>query len=488
MSRVLTAMILALAQPQWSCGGPGPTTSMPPATLPRAAPVRASDSCEPAQLPEPSPANGPVAIYSNTTQVESLAGRDHTLWVATRGGLEEYDLSKRTRVAKYTTLAGLPSLFIESVTLNALRLPVVTTANKRCTLHGPTRRFACVSHSNASRPRSSSENAERIEGAPITARFESSDGREWLGTAGLGVWERYSGHLRRLTPTQQLVSNHIVAIAEWKESMYWASFDAGLGRSRAGQFSTAPLETRLLNDVIATPNALYVAASDGLYMSRDGEQFIRDSRVTERFISDLAYDARRDVLYATSTNSLWELALGSEKIAPRVIYLPGGSRSLQAVDVSQDGTVFLATEDRGVLRRDKKRKFTSFDRLAGYPSSWATDVLALDATSALFGSLRHGVYMVGRELHGTVAAPSPWILFLGRDSQRPARFFVGTQGGAALIEPGTHRELRGLPNPCVHAIARSVSGLWVGTEGGLAQYRAEVSVEPGDEGSFASSP
>jgi ligand-binding sensor domain-containing protein len=316
-----------------------------------------------------------------------------------------------------------------------------------------------------------SESSERIEGVAATAHYRASDGREWVGTAGLGVWERQAGQLRRLTPTDQIVSNHVVAIAEWKQAVYVASFDRGLGRLSQGRFTAMPLEAHLLNDVIATPSTLFVAASDGLYKTEDGEHFRRDTRVTERFISDLAYNAQSNTLYATATSSLWELAVDAPAKSVRVVYLPGGSRSVQAVDVSPEGTVFLATEDRGVLRRDGKRRFTNFDRLAGYPSSWATDVLAVDAQSALFGSLHHGVFTVGSVSPLPVAAPSPWILFLGRDPDRSGRVFVGTQGGASLVDGVSRRTLDGLPNPCVHTIAKLSSGLWVGTEGGLAQYR-----------------
>jgi len=338
-------------------------------------------------------------------------------------------------------------------------------------MYGPTRRFACVNHSSAM-PRLPTSNAtEQIEGSAVTARYQSPDGREWFGTAGLGVWERKANQLRRLTPTQQLVGNHIVAIAEWKQTVYLANFDGGLGRLGRGQFAETVLDSHMLNDVIATPNALYVAASDGLYESLDGEHFRRETRLTEPFVSDLAYDPQRHVLYATATNSLWELRLGTAKQPPQSTYLPGGSHSLQAVDVSADGTVYLATEDRGVLRRDGKHRFASFDRLTGYPSSWATDVLAIDNGSALFGSLNQGVFAIGSSLPNGFTAPNPWVLFLGRDTLDPARLFIGTQGGASLISPNHRSDLQGLPNPCVHAITRLSSGLWVGTEGGLAQYR-----------------
>jgi ligand-binding sensor domain-containing protein len=471
----------------------------------------------------PAAPDGPVAIHSNTTQVQAMAGSRETLWVATRGGLEQYDLSRRERVALYSSRDGLPSLVIEDVALQPDGWPVVTTPAHRCALRVASRRFACAPHARSVAPAAGRDAARalarapirttarataravepdtaralrgrvvapltehatergdvaatpgaaivRIEGSAVTAHYRSPDGRDWYGTAGLGVWERAAGQWRRLTPTQQIASNHVVAIAEWNLATYFATFDRGLSRFANGRFSSVALGPTFLNDIVATPKALYVATSEGLYVSADGEHFRRDTRVTEGFVTDLAYAAAQDILYATATNSLWEVPLGAAQSHVRSLYLPGGSRSVQAVDVSQDGSVYLATEDRGVMRRAGKRRFELFDRLSGAPTSWATDVLAIDATTALFGSLRHGAFTTGNQ-QKYVPSPDPWILFLGRDSLEPQRIFVGTQGGAAIIDGSTMRTLAELPNPCVHVMARLSTGLWVGTEGGLGQYR-----------------
>ncbi len=423
----------------------------------------------PLDAPVPPSAKAPSAIFSSTSYVESMAAHGNTLWVATRGGLEEYDLSLRTRANTYSTRDGLPSLLIESVTVATNGLPTLTTTHHQCTMHGPSRRFSCTSR-QASAPSARSSNSGRIEGVPVNARWTGADGSEWLGTAGLGLWVRTKGVLRRLTPTDQIASNHVVAICEWNQSSWFATFDGGLSRLRDGRFTQVSLGPQMLNDVVGTDAGLFVATTEGLYFSLDGEVFRRESRVTERFINDLAYDARRHMLYATATNSLWELSVDEPRAVPRVTYQPGGSRSLQAVDISPEGTLFLASEDRGVMRREGRKRFVGFDRLAGYPSSWAIDVLALGGKSALVGSLRHGVFPLDGKNPITTEI-DPWILFLGRDARDPESIFVGTQGGALLVEAAGPRVLVGLPNPCVHTIARLSSGLWVGTEGGLAQYR-----------------
>ncbi len=60
-------------------------------------------------------ADSPSAIYSNTTQVRSMASDGETLWVATSGGLEQYDVASHERLATFSTNEGLPSLKVDAV-------------------------------------------------------------------------------------------------------------------------------------------------------------------------------------------------------------------------------------------------------------------------------------------------------------------------------------------------------------------------------------
>lgn len=433
-------------------------------------------------------ASKPRAIFSNTTYVRALAASGGKVWAATTGGLEVFDVQKRTRSYVYTTNDGLPSLAVDSVKVTDHDVVVVSTSEHDCALAGGNQRFVC-SRRPTSTPQSelwrvssyervdverSSNGAikanDQIEGANVTSRILLGGGREWLGTAGRGVWERTTGGLTRVTPVAQIAGNHVVAVTEWQQSTWFATFDRGLSVLRDDRFQDVPLEPRMLNDVLGTNEGLFVATSEGLFRSEDGQRFERDVRVAEKAITDLAYDQSTHVLYAAATNSLWEIDLGKPRKYPRSTYQPGGTRSLQAVDVSPDGTVFLATEDRGVLRRDAHKRYTAFDRLAGYASSWVIDVLALDEQAALGGTLRHGVFSTdGHERVGDEF--DAWVLFLGRDVHDASTVFVGTQEGAGLVQNGKIRTLEGLPNGCVHTLVRASDGIWVGTEGGLALYR-----------------
>ncbi|MBN1606837.1 MAG: hypothetical protein JW940_09390 [Polyangiaceae bacterium] len=436
--------------------------------------IESAQAKEPDAPPLPS---APRQIYANTTEVESMALDGTSLWVATRGGLERYDTRSLERAAYYSTLDGLVSLFINSVQVGPGGAVTILSGKQQCVLspNQKPRRFACSPKSGPPPvPQARSQiDHEMIEGAAVTVRLKDKAGASFYGTAGRGVWRLQQGRWKRLTPLGQLCSNHIVAMTEYRRSTWFASFDRGLCRLEGDDFVEAALAAPLLNDVLGTDRGLFVASSQGLYWSEDGIRFEREQRVVEHSINDLAYDAKRQLLYATATNSLWKIALGDGKRSVRAWYQPGGSRSLQAVDVGPDGEVWVASEDRGVMRKAGTRSFIVYDRLAGLPSSWAIDVLATSGQRALAASLDHGVMLVGGSAPArTVATPDAWMLFLGRDGASADGVFVGTQGGAALMRgpQGTSELFRGLPDPRVHAVARLTTGLWVATEAGLARY------------------
>jgi len=422
-----------------------------------------------AQFPDEARAQlRPLELFSSTLEVTGLARHTETLLVASTGGLEQYDLETLTRRRVYTTEHGLPRLNLDAVSVDSTGAIWVDSAGDSCHLDARADRFDCMRTPNASDRDTPRHAEQRLEGARVTARITDPDGTEWLGTAGLGTWMRRSGLARRLTPPDVLASNHVVAIAEHAGETYFATFDRGVARRTQSGFLSVALGPRLTNDLLSTSAGLFVATSEGLYVSGDGKRFEREQRVTETAINDLAYDAASQTLCATATNSLWELSLTRGTV--RSVYLPGGSRSLQAVDLAPDGTLWLASEDRGVMRRRGPRSFEPFDRVTGLASSWALDVLGLSSDSALFGSLSSGLLPIGAVEAHLPTSLSPWILHLGRSQRVPGRVFVGTQGGAALLEGQTSQVFEDLPDQRVHAITELASGIWVGTEGGLARY------------------
>ncbi|HXI60922.1 MAG TPA: hypothetical protein VNO55_32905, partial [Polyangia bacterium] len=85
--------------------------------------------------PPESPSPLPPRVFTNTSEVTALAAVDGTLWVATRGGLEEYDLATLVRRRLYTTADGLTANEVTAVA-SAGQGVVARTENTDCVRRG----------------------------------------------------------------------------------------------------------------------------------------------------------------------------------------------------------------------------------------------------------------------------------------------------------------------------------------------------------------
>jgi hypothetical protein len=395
-------------------------------------------------------AASPGAVFTNTRQVEALAADGDTLWAATRGGIEVWDARALVRRRLYTTADGLADNAVRALWREGGALRARTTA-ARCELHEtwlcePARVLPVA----VAGPR-------LFEGRRMTAEARVA-GRRFVATAD-GLWLA-GAPSRRLTADDQICSNHVVALAAFAGRTWFGSFDEGLCSFDGQHFARAPLPALMINDLLAVDHLLYVATTHGLFVTRDGQTFRGVPALDRRAVVDLASDGKQ--LWAVTPASLWRLPLHPGCGVPRSHWLPGGARALQAVDAS-NGVVWIATEDRGVLRF-AGGKFQVLDRAAGLPSSWAIDVAATPDGGAYVGTLRDGLVRV--EADGSARAiggVDPWLLHV---TVAGARVWVGTQAGAALIEDGRASALTGLPHPSVHALLPSGAGVWLATEGG----------------------
>jgi ligand-binding sensor domain-containing protein len=398
----------------------------------------------------------PPTLFTNTEYVEALAASGHSLWAATRGGVEEYDLRSLKRMRLLTTNDGLPANHVRGVSVEGDHL-VASTAEQRCLLEK--QRFTCtpavLAPQTATAP-------ELWQGTRVTASL-TVDGRRFVGTPDRGVW-MITGKAKRLTPTGQICGNHVMAVAEFAGLTWLGTFDQGLCTFDGRAFTAIPGPFQMINDLVATPYGLFVASNSGLFRSEDGKTFASVSLMSTRSINDLAFDG--DTLWATSPAVLWQIPLEGDR-NPHGYWQPGGTRSLQAVDVVA-GQVWLASEDRGLMRK-RGKQFQIFDRAAGLPSSWVVDVAAMPDGSAVAATLRDGLVRVTGKGAVTPLAggPDAWLLHVSREDKG---LWVGTQGGAGLVRGKKVESLAYLPNPCVHVVLHNEYGVWAGTEGGLAFY------------------
>jgi ligand-binding sensor domain-containing protein len=405
---------------------------------------------------------GPEAVLTNTDHVEALAVDEDGLWVATRGGLERYDRVTLGRTRHYTTADGLAENFVYDVDIG--ERVRARTRDRVCTL-GEDDHFRCTPAAEPVVPALAV--GHRQGGARVTARLEL-DGQPLVGTAGEGLWLAGSGG-RKVTPSGQICTNFAAALVEHEGKLWVGGFDDGLCVTDDGESFEAVEGPRMINDMLSTPQGLYVAASEGLFRGGDGEVFERVAGVYQRGVNGVAWDGHR--VLATSPGALWRVRGDSV----RSQWMPGGSTALQDVALAPDGTVWLAAEDRGAIHV-RGRKARVFDRAAGMPSSWAMRVAVAEDGTAYVGTLRSGVVSIAPDGSATrlTGLPDDWVLSVAAVDDA---LWVGTQGGAAPVvvvggdaAPAGGRELEGLPHPNVHAFARLAGSLYVATEGGTARY------------------
>jgi hypothetical protein len=405
----------------------------------------------------------PSHVFTSTVRVEALAADGDTLWAATRGGVEAWDLGTLTRRRLYTTADGLAENAVQAITVDrgAVR---ARTAQATCTL-GAT--WSCLS----SPPAGAAGSAGEFHGHRITAELRVR-GRHFIATTN-GLWLGGPSP-RRLTSDDQICSNHVVAMAAFAGKTWFASFDEGVCSFDGAHFARAELPP-MANDLLAAGAALYAATTRGLFVTRDGKRWRQVPGLDGRGVVDLASDDR--YLWAVTPVSLWRLPLRAGRGAARGWWQPAGSHSLQAVDV-QGGVVWVATEDRGGLRL-AGRRFEVLDRAAGLPSSWAIDVAAAPDGGAWLATLRDGVVRIEPDGTSTPVAGDygRWSLHVRAAG---GTVWIGTQSGAAALDAhtGAVLPLGGLPHPSVHALFPAPEGLWAATEGGLALYRGPVALRP----------
>lgn len=362
-----------------------------------------------------------AATYTNTETVAAVEEKDGALWVTTTGGRERYDLATlaRTEVAHVGPPAAAP-------------LAV----------------------------------APRYQGARETVRVATSIGTV-VGTAGNGVWLDGPAP-RRLTPTGQICGNHVVAITTWKRHTWVATFDRGVCWLDGDRWVTPATDFRMANDLIVTPRGLVVAASEGLYVSKDGVHFARWKGIVDTGFNDLALVGNE--LYATMPGALWRLPVGKGARRARTRWKMGGARALQAVAADRAG-LWVTSEDRGTLQAIGDDDVALHDRVSGLPTSWHIDV-ALIGGQPWVATLRHGLVRRGADGAWTqvVGLETAWLLFVGADRAGTGAW-VGAQGGVFHVDAAGRVTTPpvALPDPNVHVVGEHDGALWIGTEGGLVR-------------------
>ncbi len=433
----------------------------------------------------PTRVDPPNAIHARVTFTNANAVRalvldaDHdAVWAATSGGLDRYDAKTlaRTHFGVETGLDSLDVRAIHVVPFLAFGALVVETAESRCVVAElNVDRFKCFS---ARPPAPNAPLDETLGGFSVVARV-AVEGGAFVATRGAGVWFAKTGSSpSRLDETNapRSAASFVRKLAFYKHRRWAGTFDDGLvvlDESGAHPVS-APM--RMVNDLVATNDALFIAANEGFFFTRDGKTFERVDTVG-RGATGVAWLG--DHVFVTTTSAVWRMRLRHRggAIVDGNWWRPAGTRSLQGIAMSEtsNGTIaWMASEDRGVIRFDPSSnapQFVSVDKLAGAPTSWVV-ALAGDARGGVFAAtLRDGVFHV--DAHGAVVnvpgVPNAWTLDA---SFAAGKLCVGTQAGAACWDDWTKPPstlIVGLPDARVHDVERDGNVIFVSTEAGLAE-------------------
>jgi ligand-binding sensor domain-containing protein len=420
----------------------------------------------------------PHETWSSARDARGVTKDATHVWIATGGGLDRYD--QRTRELRHFGAEdGLDSLDVRSVDI-AHDEVVVRTAFSRCTSTNGGR-FRCEASRAAS---AQPANLEVFQGHAVVGKERVGDD-VYVATRGGGAFFLPGGDSEKplaLGDASSALLSFVHTGAVFGGALWLGTFRTGLvqialdsnGRP-AGPLSTTARAvtspTRLVNRLVAVTGkhaALYVGASEGLFVTRDGVRFNPVEAIAPRAITGLA--ATREHLWVTTAEALYRLPVSGVGPVQRALVRPSGTHAIQAVAVDDKGTAWLATEDRGIVRVDDDGTVRAYDRLAGLPSSWFVAVDTDGEGGAIATSLRHGSVHITRD--GSWAplawAPGPWGLTVHRDAQRTC---IGTQGGAACeTRDGIRESFVDLPDPRVHVILPLGGATLVATEAGVAMY------------------
>ncbi len=295
---------------------------------------------------------------------------------------------------------------------------------------------------------------EEMQNSPITA-LAQGDGRVYVGTEeGLWIWEQDAW--TKNTAQNGLPSSDITAIWISPTGAVWVGTQAGAARRLSDGSGW---------DVYATVN---IDGQPTPVLSLQGDS--------------------QGAVWAGSESGAYQFAEGS-----RTLQLPGDvgltTAYVQAVAPDQDGQVWLGTV-AGVFRFSKDTWIfehrTDVQPEADGSTTYYLGInyinaLLVDSRSALWAAtngsgVRFKVADISfsDEIYYTEAnsnLPSNLVKALAEDAE--GNIWAGTQEGVARIHdnqwiidiPPT-----ALPSPKVLSLAATPTGMWVGTEGGLALY------------------
>lgn len=423
----------------------------------------------------------PLQLWTDERDVRALIRHRGQVWAATGGGVVRYGENRGGRRV-FGNVDGLDTVDVLGMHIENDAL-VADTALSQCTLEGD--RFRC----RAGTPRKPTPvPSEALAGHAVSARLAVDKGT-FVATRGGGTFfVPKDGAAISLDAAAPRPPSFVRTAAVFRGALMLGSFRDGITRlpldassklslDAVARAETVPTPFRFVNDLAVVDGALFVAANEGLFVTRDAAQWTAVPAIGVRGITGLAAD--KGGIWVASVDALFRIERHGRGRARATFVRPGGSRSIQGVVSDAMGGAWIATEDRGAVHFDGA-SFRAHDRLAGLPTSWVVAIGADASGAALASTLRDGVLRVAPDgSWSRVALPfGSWSLTASRLDD--ARVCVGAQDGAGCFDRTDTNTIddavvfAGLPDPRVHLVRKVGDRILVGTEAGVAIYAANT--------------
>lgn len=308
---------------------------------------------------------------------------------------------------------------------------------------------------------------------PSPARTVEALPDGWVAVATkTGLYRYDTGGLRRWTPGGQLCGPFLMGATRFQGALVAASFDHGacVQRPDGAWEALSGLPSTMINDALATTDALWLATAAGLTRWDGARAEVFGAAGWEA--EPGAHGVNHDAVNALAQGArLWAL----DVVGPTSI--DGGGRwrrhrlnvygtSYQEVAACGEEAWF-ASEDAG-LTWTNGRRWRVHDLATGLPDDWVMAVACDGPGQAWAGTYQDGVWRYqGGRWRQVPGLDEPHVQALLWDGEA---LWVGTAAGLFRWQGGQWEPVRGVPSGSVHEITLVDGQILVATEAGLVVY------------------
>jgi ligand-binding sensor domain-containing protein/signal transduction histidine kinase len=395
-------------------------------------------------------AQNTTALRTNTVR-SLLEDRDDTLWIGTADGLTRYN---RSNFRTFTRDDGLPSNNVLSVYKDSSGKLLAVTSDGIAVYDQ--KRF---------------QRSPVAEGPETLLRDRA--GRSWNRSVD-GLTVEGQGKTTTYTTKEGLPSSRVTFAYEDREAGVWIGTDGGLARIRNGKVERFPANDALSNDIVLSAyedregNLWLGTESDGLYVLRDQKFAMYTSR--DGLAGDLArsiFQDRDGVVWIGTNEGLGRFANGSFSS----ITAKDGLSSNTILGLAEDakGNLLAGTPDGlNVIRAGHITVITTAEGLA---DDFVRSVYKDSDGSVWIGTRRGLSHWVGGTFKTYTQADGLGSDFVGAlTADRNGGLWIGTLGGLTHVEGSKFKNYTtadGLGSNVITALQEDAAGVvWIGTQGG----------------------